>query len=126
MRLLASNDARTEPFGFVRVHFTMNDITATPETLAGYAKALSHPARIRVLQALSEKGTCQCGEVVDVIGLAQSTVSQHLKVLKEAGLVDGEVDGPRTCYCLNHAGLRAASAAVANLFGCLCGDDGCC
>ena len=99
-----------------------------PETLASTAKALAHPARLRVLQALCQRGECLCGEVVEVVGLAQSTVSQHLKVLREAGLVQGTVDGPRTCYCLNAEGVARARDAFAALFGtlCSCSDDDCC
>ena len=69
--------------------------------LAEYAKALAHPARLRILQILSERDTCICGELVEELPLAQATVSRHLKTLKEAGLIKGEVDGPRSCYCLD-------------------------
>ena len=69
--------------------------------LAQWAKALGHPARIAILKVLAEKKSCICGEIVDVLPLAQATVSQHLKALKEAGFVDGVIDGPRSCYCLN-------------------------
>jgi ArsR family transcriptional regulator len=69
--------------------------------LADFAKALSHPARLAILQTLAARGTCVCGEVVEVLPLAQSTVSQHLKALKDAGLIRGETDGPRSCYCLD-------------------------
>lgn len=69
--------------------------------LAAAAKALGHPARLAILRTLAERGTCVCGEVVEVLPLAQATVSQHLKALKEAGLVRGETDGARSCYCLN-------------------------
>ena len=56
-----------------------------------------------------------CGEIVDELPLAQSTVSQHLKILKEAGIVQGEVDGPKVCYCVNHAKLQELKALIANL-----------
>jgi ArsR family transcriptional regulator len=69
--------------------------------LARYAKALAHPARISILKMLIRKNVCVCGEIVDVLPLAQSTVSQHLKALKKAGLVQGEIDGPKSCYCIN-------------------------
>ncbi|MEM6327714.1 MAG: metalloregulator ArsR/SmtB family transcription factor [Bacteroidota bacterium] len=97
------------------------------DSLAATAKALAHPARLRVLQALGERGECLCGEVVEVVGLAQSTVSQHLKVLREAGLVKGTVDGPRTCYCLRSDGLAEAHEALASLLTGLraCSDDCC-
>ncbi len=69
--------------------------------LAEFARVLSHPARIAILRHLAEKNTCICGEIVDILPLAQSTVSQHLKELKKAGLIAGEIDGPRSCYCIN-------------------------
>lgn len=69
--------------------------------LAHWAKALGHPARIAILKVLAEKKSCICGEIVDVLPLAQATVSQHLKALKEAGFVQGTIDGPRSCYCLD-------------------------
>jgi ArsR family transcriptional regulator, arsenate/arsenite/antimonite-responsive transcriptional repressor len=69
--------------------------------LAAFAKALSHPARIAILSQLARKNECICGELVEVLPLAQSTVSQHLKELKTAGLIDGTIDGPRSCYCIN-------------------------
>lgn len=71
--------------------------------LADRLKALGHPARLYILHILAERGTCVCGEVVKVMPLAQSTVSQHLKVLKEAGFIRGEIDGPKSCYCLDPA-----------------------
>ncbi len=80
---------------------TRDGITAADEELAALAKALGHPARVAILRQLAEAGTCICGELVDALPLAQATVSQHLKVLKEAGFVQGEIDGPRVCYCVN-------------------------
>jgi len=71
------------------------------KVLADFAKALSHPARIAILTALAEKKECICGELVMDLPLAQSTVSQHLKALKETGLIKGTVDGPRSLYCIN-------------------------
>jgi len=71
------------------------------QSLAAFAKAVSHPARIAILNILAKKNECICNELVEVLPLAQSTVSQHLKELKTAGLVTGEVDGPRSCYCIN-------------------------
>ena len=96
--------------------------------LSAVAKALSHPARIQILQTLGTQGECLCGQVVEVVGLAQSTVSQHLKVLREAGLISGTPDGPRSCYCLSAGGLAAARDAFGSLFDTLtsCCDDGSC
>ncbi|HTS43225.1 MAG TPA: metalloregulator ArsR/SmtB family transcription factor [Puia sp.] len=71
------------------------------QELAFFAKAISHPARIAILKVLAEQSECICGKIVDVLPLAQSTVSQHLKELKTAGLILGTIDGPRSCYCIN-------------------------
>ena len=73
--------------------------------LAEMAKALAHPARIAILRTLAERDTCICGEIVEVMPLAQSTVSQHLRALKKAGLVNGELDGTQSCYCINREKL---------------------
>ncbi len=77
------------------------------EELAALAKAMGHPARVQIVRFLLEQGegTCVCGDICEEIPLAQSTVSQHLKMLKEAGLISGEVDGPRMCYSINKARL---------------------
>jgi ArsR family transcriptional regulator len=83
--------------------------------LAALAKALAHPARIRILRFLTRRNASICGEIVDELDLAQSTVSQHLKVMKEAGLVQGEVDGPRVCYYLNSRTLRRLKALIGGL-----------
>jgi DNA-binding transcriptional ArsR family regulator len=72
------------------------------EALALLCKALGHPARIKIIRTLKEVDQCVCGSIVNSLPLSQSTVSQHLKILKGADLIRGEVDGPRTCYCLNH------------------------
>jgi DNA-binding transcriptional ArsR family regulator len=84
--------------------------------LAEMAKTLSHPARIAILRTLAEKNTCICGEIVEVLPLAQSTVSQHLKELKKAGLVSGEIDGVRSCYCINLEALNEFAARIGTLF----------
>jgi DNA-binding transcriptional ArsR family regulator len=76
------------------------------QTFAGICKALGHPARLRIVAYLKTMDRCICGEIVQMLPLAQSTVSQHLKVLKAAGLVKGEVEGPRTCYCLDREVLE--------------------
>ena len=77
------------------------EFTVKEQELAAFAKAMSHPARIAILKILAQRNECICGEIVDVLPLAQSTVSQHLKELKEDGLINGSVDGPRSCYCIN-------------------------
>jgi ArsR family transcriptional regulator, arsenate/arsenite/antimonite-responsive transcriptional repressor len=85
------------------------------EELAALAKAIGHPARVQILRLLARRETCICGDIVSELPLAQSTVSQHLKVLKEAGLIRGDVDGPRVCYCLEPAALRRFKALVGGL-----------
>jgi len=69
--------------------------------LASLCKALAHPARVEILRILVKRDSCVCGDIVDALPLAQSTVSEHLRVLKEAGLITGEIEGPRVCYCVN-------------------------
>ena len=90
-------------------------VTVFDEQLAALARALSHPARVAIVRHLATRGTCVCGQIVDVLPLAQATVSQHLKVLKDAGLVQGEVDGPRTCYCVNPETVKRFQSLVASL-----------
>lgn len=85
------------------------------EELAALAKALGHPARVQILRLLVRRTSCVCGDIVDELPLAQSTVSQHLKVLKEAGLIRGDVDGPRVCYCIEPRALRRFKALVGGL-----------
>ncbi|HUF20038.1 MAG TPA: metalloregulator ArsR/SmtB family transcription factor [Burkholderiales bacterium] len=78
---------------------------ATPETLASIAKALGHPARIHIVRLLLEKQSCIGCDIVDEVGLAQSTVSEHLRILKDAGVISGEIERPRVCYSLNPESL---------------------
>jgi len=85
------------------------------EALANLAWAVAHPARVRIVRLLVGRTACVCGEIVDELPLAQSTVSQHLRILKEAGLVQGEVDGPKVCYCINPDKLRELKALIADL-----------
>ena len=83
--------------------------------LALLAKALGHPARVQILRLLVRREACICGDIVEELPLAQSTVSQHLKVLKDAGLITGEIDGPRVCYCVEPRALRRLKALVGSL-----------
>jgi DNA-binding transcriptional ArsR family regulator len=76
------------------------------DQMAKICKALSHPTRIRILEFLKKEDRCICGDIVDMLPLAQSTVSQHLKILKQSGLVQGEIEGLCTCYCLNKETLE--------------------
>ncbi len=83
--------------------------------LATLAKALAHPARVRILRVLDSRRTCVTGDVVIELGLAQSTVSEHLRILREAGLIQGEIEGPRTRYCVSAAGLATLKAGIVAL-----------
>lgn len=94
---------------------TKDAITPADEQLAELAKALGHPARVAILRQLAEEGECICGQIVSALPLAQATVSQHLKVLKDAGLVQGEIDGPRVCYCINPEAVKKLKKLVAAL-----------
>ncbi len=85
------------------------------ETLAAMTKALGHPTRVRIVRLLAERRTCVTGDLVAELPLAQSTISEHLRILREAGLVAGEIEGPRTSYCLNRAALAALEGALASL-----------
>ncbi|EQD59196.1 transcriptional regulator, ArsR family [mine drainage metagenome] len=85
------------------------------DQLALMAKALGHPMRVRILRLLAQRRSCVTGDVVAELPLAQSTVSEHLRILRDAGLIQGEIEGPRTSYCLNAQGLAALKAATATL-----------
>ena len=91
------------------------DEGAANALLAQLAKALGHPARVAIIRLLLRRDTCICGEIVEALPLAQSTVSQHLKQLKEAGLIRGEVDGPRVCYCVDEGAIALLRALVEGL-----------
>ena len=84
--------------------------------VARYAKALSHPARIAILKLLVKKQACICGDIVEELPLSQSTVSQHLKELKEAGLIKGDIDGAKVCYCIDEEEWQRAKQSLNELF----------
>lgn len=92
------------------------DFSTKDVILAKYAKALSHPARVAILNLLIQKQTCICGDIVEELPLAQSTVSQHLKVLKEAGLIKGEIEGSTVCYCIDEKEWTIAKNLLHELF----------
>jgi len=85
------------------------------ESLARLAWAIAHPARVRILRLLQSRTSCMCGEIVGQLPLAQSTVSQHLKILKDTGLIQGEVDGPKVCYCVDPEKLKQLKELIASL-----------
>lgn len=84
---------------------------------AGLAKSLSHPVRIRILEILAARKGCICGGLVEILPLAQSTISQHLGELRNVGLIRGQVDGPRICYCLDAKVVAEALAAFKDVLG---------
>jgi len=84
--------------------------------IAEMAKAISHPARVAILEVIMQKGACVCGDIVEELPLSQSTVSQHLKELKKAGILKGEIDGPYRCYCLNDKECKAFGGMLVKLF----------
>ena len=88
--------------------------------LAALAKALAHPARIKILKILMDTNVCMCGQIVDLLPLAQATVSQHLRELKQVGLIQGEIEGPKICYCLNPDNIKVAKEHFTELFSSIC------
>jgi DNA-binding transcriptional ArsR family regulator len=90
--------------------------TQKDNKLAMYGKALAHPARIAILKLLAGRQACVCGDIVDELPLSQSTVSQHLKELKEAGLIKGEIEGAKVCYCIDEKEWRIAQNFINQLF----------
>ena len=93
-----------------------DEFSSKEQSLASFAKAISHPARIAILNVLAKKNECIWGEIVETLPLAQSTVSQHLKELKNAGLIDGSIDGPRSCYCINWKAFEKFNTEFNSLF----------
>ena len=94
----------------------IDEFTTEEIELASIAKALSHPARIKILKILNDMNSFICGQIVEQMPLSQATVSQHLKELKNAGLIKGEIEGPKTCYCINGKQLQHAGAIIEKLF----------
>lgn len=92
------------------------EFTKAQNELAVLTKALGHPARIAILQFLIKSKSCVCGDIVDELPLSQSTVSQHLKELKTAGLIKGDIDGPTVCYCIDAKAWEKAQKVIGGLF----------
>jgi len=91
---------------------SQNGYSADELEIARISKAISHPARVAIIKFLLEQNNCICGDIVSTLPLSQSTVSQHLKALKEAEIIKGEVDGPKTCYCINETVWKNASEFI--------------
>ena len=102
------------------------EFTVKDNKIAKYAKALAHPARVAILQLLIKKQACICGDIVNELPLSQSTVSQHLKELKEAGLIKGDIEGVKVCYCIDEQEWEKAKAYLTTFFGAYTNKDKCC
>jgi len=102
------------------------EFTVKNNKIARYAKALSHPARIAIIQLLIKKQTCICGDIVNELPLSQSTVSQHLKELKEAGLIKGDIEGVKVCYCIDEDEWKKAHSYLESLFQSYKVNNSCC
>jgi DNA-binding transcriptional ArsR family regulator len=94
--------------------------------IALFAKALAHPARVAIIQLLLKKQSCICGDIVDELPLSQSTVSQHLKELKNAGLIQGDIEGAKTCYCIDEKEWLSARQYLGNFLNIPLADKKCC
>ena len=92
------------------------EFTDQENRIAELAKAFAHPARVAILRLLAERKACVCGDLVDELPLSQATVSQHLKELKRIGIIKGEIDPPRVCYCINEPVWEEAQETFAALF----------
>ena len=102
------------------------EFTIKDNKIAAYAKALAHPARVAILQMLLKKQACICGDIVEELPLSQSTVSQHLKELKESGLIKGEIEGAKVCYCIDEKEWENAKTYLNTLFDSHQKGKGCC
>ena len=102
------------------------EFTVKQNKIAKYSKALAHPARIAILELLARKQSCICGDIVDELPLSQSTVSQHLKELKDAGLIKGDIEGVKVCYCIDEKEWENAKSYLSNLFSALVSKAKCC
>lgn len=107
----AAGDEACRPVGMLG----LEEAVGQEEQIGRLCKALGHPARVRIVRLLLSVETCVCGDIVERLPLAQSTVSQHLKVLKDAGIVEGVIDGPRTCYGINREALAELKGLVNTL-----------
>lgn len=103
-----------------------DEFTVRDNRIAAYAKALAHPARVAILQLLVRQQSCICGDIVDELPLSQSTVSQHLKELKNAGLITGSIEGARICYCIDEEEWGRARRELMRLFEGLAPGKKCC
>lgn len=106
-----------------KTHSTIRELNPDEKRLAKMLKALGNPVRFEIIQTLAARQVCITGEIVEFTTLAQSTVSQHLKVLKEAGLIKGTIDGPATCYCLDDQNIQWLKKQIDNWLPNCCQDE---
>ncbi|HYG37909.1 MAG TPA: winged helix-turn-helix domain-containing protein [Cytophagales bacterium] len=104
----------------------VQNFNTTQNKLASYAKALGHPARVAILEFLLKHNSCICNDLVEHLPLSQSTISQHLKELKEAGFIKGEIEGPKICYCINEKVWEEARDMILNIFSAYQANKNCC
>lgn len=103
------------------------DYTIKQELTARFAKAMGHPARIAIMQFLAKQTTCYFGDIHEELPIAKATVSQHLKELKEAGLIQGELETPKVKYCINRENWKLAQELFGEFFSdCACKKESCC
>lgn len=102
------------------------EFSALDNKTARYAKAFAHPARVAILKLLAKKNACVCGDIVDELPLSQSTVSQHLKELKEIGLVQGDIEGAKVCYCIDRKEWNTAKKVLNSIFDSYTDPKDCC
>ena len=103
-----------------------NNYTKEQIKLAGMAKVIGHPARLSILQLLLKRNSCICGEIVEEIGLSQATISQHLREMKDFGLIRGDIDGTKVCYCIDPKVYKQFKTMLAKLFSMDLDGNGCC
>lgn len=103
------------------------EYTTKQEQLARFAKAMGHPARVAILEFLIKQNSCFFGDIHEVLPISKATVSQHLKELKDAGLIQGEIETPKVKYCINQENWKIASTLFFEFFGqCVCKKESCC
>ncbi len=118
---------RVRNFANKIINMANKDYSIRQEQLARFAKAMGHPARIAILQFLAKQETCYFGDIHEELPIAKATVSQHLKELKEAGLIQGEVEAPKVKYCINRDNWQLAKELFGGFFAqCLCKKEDCC
>lgn len=103
-----------------------DSFNVTQNRTARLAKAIGHPARVAILEVILKRNACICGDLVDELPLSQSTISQHLKELKEAGLIKGEIEGASLCYCIDEKVWAEAKRVLNKLFDSYKSGQDCC